>query len=201
MQNFILKPNKFLEKETPVFYHYDYIGYQKEGNPDFINKLKNMTNQHNELDLVEDFIQVSEVLLTDITEIIDKMKLHYPIVCVVPRSKRESSYQRSQLLFKKSVSSIANKLKLQNGTDAIIRKKDTKTTHNWRLENNTGDAPYLGITKDTCKFNINYIKGKDIILVDDIFTEQVYVDDDCIQTLLNLGAKSVILYAVAKTRG
>ena len=47
-------------------------------------------------------------------------------------------------MFKKAISSCANKLGFINGTDAITRIKDTKTTHNWRLENNTGENPYTG---------------------------------------------------------
>lgn len=87
-----------------------------------------------------------------------------------------------------------------NGTDAIKRIKDTKTTHSWRMEDNTGDMQYVGITKDTCQIDETKIVGKDIILVDDIYTEGVFVAEDCIQTLLDLGAKSVILYVIAKTR-
>lgn len=87
-----------------------------------------------------------------------------------------------------------------NGTDAIKRIKDTKTTHSWRMEDNTGDMQYVGITKDTCQIDETKIVGKDIIPVDDIYTEGVFVAEDCIQTLLDLGAKSVILYVITKTR-
>ena len=89
---------------------------------------------------------------------------------------------------------------LDNQTSAIIREKNTKTTHNWRLENNTGDMPYKGITNDTCKINKNAILNKNIILVDDIYTEGVNTIEDCLQTLLDNGAKNVILYVIAKTR-
>lgn len=47
----------------------------------------------------------------------------------------------------------------------------------------------------------NKIKDKNIILVDDIYTPNVNVAEDCIQTLFDLGAKDVILYVIAKTRG
>ena len=50
-------------------------------------------------------------------------------------------------------------------------------------------------------FLIIFLKDKNIILIDDIYTEGVYVAEDCVNTLLNLGAKSVMLYVVAKTRG
>ena len=77
---------------------------------------------------------------------------------------------------------------------------DLKTTHDWRLEHNTGDMPYVGITKDTCEIDKHAVENKNVILVDDIYTEGVFVDEDCIQTLLDSGAKSVILYTIAKTR-
>ena len=103
-------------------------------------------------------------------------------------------------MFKKAISSCAIKLGFINGTDAITRVKDTKTTHNWRLENNAGDNLYEGITKDTCRLDANKIIDKNIILVDDIYTEGVNVIEDCIGYLFDLGAKSVILYVTAKTR-
>ena len=104
-------------------------------------------------------------------------------------------------MFKKAISSVVNNPDVINGADYIKRIKDTKTTHNWRLEHNTGEEPRKGITKDTCEINKNLINGKDIILVDDIYTESVFVAEDCIQTLFDFEAKSVIVYIIAKTRG
>lgn len=198
MKKFYIGENKYLEEKVLAFYNCDYIGYQKKGNPDFINHLKNMTNQHNELDLIEDFIEVSERFNRDMSTMFNKMKSKHYMVCVMPRSKKESKYKQSQLMFKKAISCCANKLGFINGVDAIVRIKDTKTTHDWRLENNTGKNPYKGITKDTCKVNSYKIKGKNIVLVDDIYTEGVNVIEDCLQYLLDLGAKSVILYVIAK---
>lgn len=118
MKEFTIKANSYLITDISGYYNCDYGGYQKSGNPDFINHLKNKTMKSSELDLVKDFI----------------------------------------------------------------------------------DMPYVGITKDTCQINETKIVGKDIIPVDDIYTEGVLVAEDCIQTLLDLGAKSVILYVIAKTR-
>lgn len=61
-----------------------------------------------------------------------------------------------------------------------------------------GDMPYVGITKATCKIS-NEVRGKDILLIDDIYTKGVNIDEDAIQALLDNSAKSVIFYAVAKT--
>lgn len=65
MKKFYIGENKYLEQKVLAFYNCDYVGYQKQGTPDFINHLKNMTNQYNELDLVEDFVQVSERFVKD----------------------------------------------------------------------------------------------------------------------------------------
>ena len=157
-----------------------------------------MTKQHSELDLVKDFIAVYERAEKDIVEI-TQGKTNY-MVCVIPRSKAEKHYSTNQLMFKKAISSVVDNLGLENGVDTIKRVKDTKTTHEWRLEHNTGDMPYQNITTDTCEIKKHAISDKNIILVDDIYTENVFVAEDCIQTLFDLGAKSVILYVIAKTR-
>lgn len=201
MKKFIIKENKYLKENIVGFYNRDYIGYKQKGNPDFINKLKNMSKKYSELDLVEDFIAVCEIVKTDLKSLIQNSSADKFSICVVPRSKKEHSYSNSQLLFKKAISSVASQMGFKNGTYAIKRIKDTKTTHNWRLGNNTGETPYVGITKDTCCFDKSKILGENIILIDDIYTDGVYVCDDCIQSLLDLGAKNVILYVVAKTRG
>ncbi len=200
MKKFYVGENKYLGKKVLAFYNCDYVGYQKQGNPDFINHLKNMTNQYNELDLVDDFVQVSERFVGDMESIFNKNDFNKFTVFVMPRSKTENKYKQSQLMFKKAISSCVNKLGFIDGTNAITRVKDTKTTHNWRLKNNTGDSPYRGITKDTCRVDKSKILDKDIILVDDIYTEGVNVIEDCITYLFELGAKSVILYVTAKTR-
>jgi predicted amidophosphoribosyltransferase len=200
VKEFTIKQNDYLNKDIQGYYNCDYVGYQKKGNPDFINHLKNMSKRYNELNLVNDFISVCDISGNDLQEIVDKEHLSDFIVCVVPRSKSERKYSQSQLLFKKAISSTIDKLGYSNGTSAIKRVKDTKTTHDWRLENNSGENPYIGITRDTCEINQEAISDKNIILVDDVYTDGVNVAEDCIQTLLDLGAKSVILYIVAKTR-
>lgn len=198
MKKFTIKANKYLDRDIQGYYNCEYVGYHKSGNPDFINRLKNMTKQHGELDLVKDFIAVYERALKDIKGI-TQGKTNY-MICVIPRSKAEKHYAVCQLMFKKAISSVADNLGLGNGVDAIKRVKDTKTTHDWRLEHNTGYMPYKDITLDTCEIKKRAITDKNIILVDDIYTENVNVAEDCIQTLLNLGAKNVILYVIAKTR-
>jgi predicted amidophosphoribosyltransferase len=84
---------------------------------------------------------------------------------------------------------VVNNLNAINGYNHIKRLKDTKTTHNWRLQNNTGYMLYKGITKDTCKINKSLIFVKDVVLVDDIYTKGFLVTEDCIQTLFDFGLK------------
>ena len=42
MKRFIIKQNKYLDRDIEAFYNCDYVGYKKKGNPDFINHLKNL---------------------------------------------------------------------------------------------------------------------------------------------------------------
>lgn len=170
MKEFKIKQNKILQKDIKGYYNCDYTGYQKSNNPDYINRLKNMSKQYNELELVDDFIEVAEKFSSDLKSIMKKENEYNYVVCTVPRSKTEKSYSQSQLLFKKAISSVANKLNLKDATNSIIRIKNTKTTHNWRLENNFGNMPYNGITRDTCEINKSSFVGRNVLLVDDIYT-------------------------------
>ena len=63
---------------------------------------------------------------------------------------------------------------------------------------NDGLNPYVGITNATCRISDNVI-GKDILLIDDIYTMTVNIDEDAIQALLSKGANSVSFYAIGKT--
>ena len=63
---------------------------------------------------------------------------------------------------------------------------------------NDGLAPYPGISLDTCTFS-NNVNGRDILLIDDIYTRTVNIDEDMLQTLINLGANSISFYAIGKT--
>ena len=130
-----------LSDDTVCYYNRDYIGYQKHGNPDFINRLKNMTGRYDELDLVRDFLKVFDLAYKDIPQIIDEEHLENCAVAIIPRSKAEKTYDPSQLIFKKAISCVADKLNLYNATDAIRRVTDTKTTHSWRWKTTPEKCP------------------------------------------------------------
>lgn len=80
-----------------------------------------------------------------------------------------------------------------------MRHTNTRTTHlNRNGQGGDGNLPYPGITKDTCSIS-NQVIGKDILLIDDLYTKGVNIDEDAIQALLDKGANSVIFYSIGKT--
>ena len=187
--------NQYLKQNIQGFYHCDYTGYGNLDNPNYINDLKNTFDSYSKEKLVNAIEQLYDILKVDFLKFSKDLT-----ICVVPRSKAENTYTNNQLLFKKVVKQLINEFGFKDGSDYIIRHTNTKTTH---LKNTqfagSGDLPYPGITKDTC--NISYrVKGKNILLIDDIYTNSVNIDEDAIQALLDNGANSVIFYSVAKTR-
>jgi hypothetical protein len=200
MHSHTIVANEYLSKNIQAYYHQDYTTFGAEGNPDFINHLKNQFGDTNAPTLqkgVNDFKKILEEDLSIIKQNYGHVNL---TVCVIPRAKRESSYSDYQKLFKKVVSVIVDKLSgFSNGTTYIIRHTNTRTTHmNRSGYGGDGNMPYPGITKDTCEIS-DEVKGKDILLIDDIYTKTINIDEDAIQALLDKGAKSVIFYSVGKT--
>lgn len=203
MRKFIIEKNTFLlSKNIDAFFDLDYIGYQQEGNPDFINDLKNTFNNQSEL-LLQEAVDECYKYIFNFLKTIDlpNWAIRYPYyVCTVPRSK--ANFKPKQLMFKYVVRCALENLNrndLRNGLDFIKRHTDVKTTH---IKNggvwNTGDLPYPGITKNSCDLSVD-IKGKNIILIDDIYTKSINVIEDCIQALIDFGARNIIVYTVAYT--
>lgn len=210
MNNFTIEKNDFLKSNIQGYYNTDYVGYRKQGNPDFINVLKNTFSSYSASILKQAVSDLRSVLIEDWDSLV--WDISYPLaICVVPRAK--VNYSPNQLLFKSTVKSVIKEMNIQwwgsenssdsfiDGTDYIIRTKSTRTTHlpvNTPNYNNDGEIPYPGITKATCKISKS-VKDKNIILIDDIYTKSINIDEDAIQALLDNGAKSVVFYAVAKT--
>ena len=46
MNSFTIEKNDFLKVNTQGYYNTDYVGYRKQGNPDFLNVLKNTFNSY-----------------------------------------------------------------------------------------------------------------------------------------------------------
>lgn len=203
MDSFTINRNQYLSINTHGYFHQFYRGYRKPENPDFLNKLKNQFNNEQSSVLESSRIEVENILKSDLPKIISENELSNCLVMCVPRSKCLNHYCSNQLMFKEAVSNAANNIvNAFDGTDLMYRVVDTLTTHLRHSENivNDGEEPYPGITKDTCYISEDDIINSDIILIDDIYTRGVNIDEDCIQALLEKGANRVIFYAVGFTR-
>lgn len=187
------------------FFHWEYIKFRVEGNPDCINTIKNDYNSFNSTELEKAKNKMMFVLETDL-KLIKKLHPEINMVCTVPRAKRNETYKQTQLMFFNIVQTVIQKMQCDNnlyiedGTYYIQRIEDTKTTHLSYNTINTDNqpSPYKGITKNTCRINPN-ITGKTILLIDDIYTKNVGIDEDALQALIENGAQSVIFYAFART--
>lgn len=193
----------FLKQDINAFYHADYNG---GGSWQTLNSIENLIwTLKNDVDPFPDRIQnvanqFSKILHQDLPQILQIAKKSNLVVCVVPRSKAESHYRKDQLLFREIISLVVDKLQnFSNGTKYITRHTNTRTTHLDRNgEGGDGDLPYPGITKKTCTIS-EQVNGKDILLIDDLYTKSVNIDEDAIQALLDNGAKSVTFYSIGKT--
>jgi hypothetical protein len=202
MKRFIIQCNEYLKQEIQGFYHEDYHGGGKWKTPgtieNIITTLKNdITPFPNDV-LISTANSLRTILIEDLPQILHIRGLNNLSVCTIPRAK--VSYQQNQLLFKATISNVANQLTgFVDSTDFIIRHTDTRTTHRDKAGyGGNGDLPYPEITNNTCHISDEVI-GKDILLIDDLYTKTINIDEDAIQALLNKGAKSVIFYAVGRT--
>ena len=195
----------FLTQKTVAFYHDCYHAGEQEKRvqlgtiENVITTLKNQFGNTAQFLLNQAGEKMIEILSNDLPEILQMSKKKELLVCVVPRSKRDISYTTSQLLFKKNIKDcVANLDGFLDGTECIVRHTDTRTTHMDKSGyGGNGNLPYPGITKDTC--NISGVVDKDVLLIDDLYTEGVNIDEDAIQALLENGAKSVIFYSLGRT--
>ena len=197
----IISDEKYLKVDVQGYYHTHYTGYKSIGNPDYLNDLKNTFNSFSKENMGKLDVAIEElngVLRTDLSQFPKSLT-----ISVVPRSKSENTYEHNQLLFKEVIKDIIGELGFQDGSNYIIRHTDTKTTHlahSPRGAQYAGDGsmPYPDITKDTCNIS-NAVNNKNILLIDDIYTNGVNIDEDAIQALFDKGANSIIFYAVGKT--
>lgn len=202
INKFVISGNSFLTTPIQAYFHQYYTGYKQPDNPDFINTLKNTFNSESTISLEVAKNKVIDILLEDVQAIIKEQNINNFVLICVPRAKILESYRPSQLMLKEAVQAVAGVV-ATDGTNYIKRIVDTKTTH---LRNavmsvaNDGPEPYPGITVNTCKIDKKNIFNKNIILIDDIYTKSVNIDEDCIQALLDNGAKKVIFYSIAFTR-
>ncbi|OOR89771.1 hypothetical protein B0181_06065 [Moraxella caviae] len=210
LNRFIITQNEYLKSYTVAYHRCDYTSYNQPNNPDYINHLKNTFRTADLACLQNACKQLKYNLDNELIYILNQIRTRSPIaVCCVPRSKALSYYHSSQLLFSQCIrDTIANLqshgYQILDGCNYIVRHTNTKTTHLSKSRyfesnhQNDGDMPYIGITKNTCHFSSD-IRHKHILLIDDIYTKSVNVDEDCIQALLDMGATGVTFFAIGKT--
>ncbi|MBS1571676.1 MAG: amidophosphoribosyltransferase [Bacteroidetes bacterium] len=193
----------FLKQDTNAFYNADYNSGSSWQIPNSIENL--IWTFKNDVDPFPERLpnvqqQLSAILRQDLPQIIRQIGKNNLTVCVVPRSKAEGYYRADQLFFRRVISNVADELpNFQNGTNYIVRHTNTRTTHLDRNgEGGDGNLPYPGITKNTCTIS-EQVNGKNILLIDDLYTKSVNIDEDAIQALLDNGANSVTFYSIGKT--
>ena len=196
---------KALQQDITAFYHDDYQGgignWRVSGTiENLICTFKNDITPYSEATLSNASYKLAQILEVDLPEILRLSGKPNLRVCVIPRSKRDNSYRPNQLYLRATIQLVAQRLHgFIDGTHDIIRHTDTSTTHLARSgHGGSGEQPYIGITNDTCTISDDVI-GQDIILIDDLYTKTVNIDEDCIQALLDKGARSVFFYSIGKT--
>lgn len=204
MNRFEIKANGYLSRNICAFNHADYKGggnWRIQGTiENLICTLKNDITPYPQSVLNDATAKLSSILSEDLPQILEATNSQMLRVCVIPRAKHEEYYSSNQKLFRYTVQQIIKaQYGFEDGTHDIIRHTDTKTTHLARRGNGgNGPTPYRGITNDTCTIS-NNVYGKDILLIDDLYTRTVNIDEDAVQALLDNGAKSVVFYSIGKT--
>ena len=193
-----------LLRDTIAYYHSDYSGggnWRINGTVEnIICTLKNYIKPYTSVILKESRQRLGSNLKADLPIILRDCGKDSLRVCVIPRAKREKSYRPDQLYLRRTIQEVVCDLPgFENGTHDIIRHTDTVTTHRAKSGyGGSGERPYVGITKDTCTISEEVI-NKDILLIDDLYTKSVNIDEDCIQALYDKGARNVFFYSIGKT--
>ena len=193
-----------LLRDTIAYYHSDYSGggnWRINGTVEnLICTLKNDIKPYTSVILQEARQRLGSILKADLPIILRDCGKDSLRVCVIPRAKREKSYRPDQLYLRRTIQEVVCDLPgFENGTHDIIRHTDTVTTHRAKSGyGGSGARPYVGITKDTCTISEEVI-NKDILLIDDLYTKSVNIDEDCIQALYDKGARNVFFYSIGKT--
>ena len=178
MERFTIQKNDFLSHDCAGYFHLYYVGYGQPGNPDYLNTLKNIFVSTHPDTLRAASRQAAALMIQDIPQVMDAEGLDTAILMAVPRSK--SGMCNWQLGFKAAVRTTVKALQgdglsVIDGTDFIFRHTSTKMTHLRKPVSNfenTGSEPYPGITKDTGDIQNESIKGRTVILIDDIYTKR-----------------------------
>ena len=202
MKQFTISANNYLSQNTNAYFHCDYMGggrYKQQGTMEYaIFALKGEAWWCSLFDVINSKEVVGDAIKEGIASIVKQHPNKRFTVCAIPRSKAYVDPAKMQLLntIKEVVDSMPS---VDNGVSYIQRVKNTYTTHKSSFDGGgDGPMPYPGLTIDTCIIS-NDVRGKDILLIDDIYTAGVNIDEDAIEALLKKGAKSVTFYSVGRT--
>ncbi|GAB6056500.1 hypothetical protein JCM15415_18160 [Methanobacterium movens] len=125
-----------------------------------------------------------------IKDLIKNKNLKFDVIIPIPSSKAHRIGNGSKLLTKK----LANQLNCENGTNMLERVENLISAHLVEAnERPTTDNHYNSIKCD------KRVKGKRILLFDDIFT-QGNTSQACSKKLFENGASNVILIVLGKTK-
>lgn len=198
MQHGKIGNDAFLGRDVDLYFHDFYHGFSSPANTlRYVNYLKNDRRGYDSLiGACEE--EAAAVLAADLAVLVQK---YGPLtVCGIPRSKRDDSYPAEQMGLKRAIhKAISVVPDLSDGMDYIVRHTDTRCTHRsyWGYGGD-GEGPRPGLLHDTCRLS-GEIAGKDIVLVDDIYTAGVGIDEDGVQALLDAGARNVVMYTFGCT--
>lgn len=209
--SFRVDSNEYLSKQIDAYAHGLYIPYRSSYSGYLTRLILDLKGSPTcDIDTVK--TNAATIIQNDLDGIITNLKKYQnfrPTIVAMARSKPDCFWKEYELQFRPSIAMALSNSKIVKGSkekwmldgiNFIKRKKETQTTHlgrSGRLRNN-GSAPYPGITKDTCVL-CGDVRGKYVILIDDIYTPGVCVDEDCIQYLYDNGARDVILYVLGLT--
>jgi hypothetical protein len=199
---FLIEPNRYLRENIQAFYNSDYFAggrWRVEGTiENIVCTLKNDITPYTDSILQSATQELRKILINDLLKILEYTELDTITVCVVPRAK--VNYNEKQLLFKFTIREVISQLsEFIDGTDFIIRHTDTRTTHRDRAGyGGNGDLPFPGITQETCTISEEVVE-KNILLIDDLYTKSINIDEDVIQALLDENANTVFFYAIGRT--
>ena len=198
MQHGKIGNDAFLNSDVDLYFHDYYYGFSSAANTlKYVNYLKNDRRDYDAvIGACEE--KAAMVLAADLEQLV---RVYGPLtVCAIPRSKREEAYHPAKMGLKRAIRKAVTKcLGISDGLDYIIRHTNTLCTHRsyWGYGGD-GEGPRRGLLRDTCDI-ASEVAGKNIVLVDDIYTVGVGIDEDGVQALLDAGANSVIMYTFGCT--
>ena len=134
-------------------------------------------------------------ILEELSDLILFENFHQPILIPIPlapKRKRERGFNQAELICQKLIKLDKNSHTFELMTNVLIKLKDTK--HQAQIENRTERLKNI-INSFSVK-NIELIKGRNIILIDDVTTTGATLQE-ARRVLKQAGAKKIIAFTIA----